>query len=112
MKTVCNDSKNQVLFSCGTHDGTFHADEVTACALLCLFGLIEVDKIVRTRDPEVLARCQYVCDVGGVYDPKIKRFDHHQVEYQGFFSSAGMILKYLLSQKFMSASMITLIICL
>ncbi len=102
MKTVCNDSKNQVLFSCGTHDGTFHADEVTACALLCLFGLIEVDKIVRTRDPEVLARCQYVCDVGGVYDPKIKRFDHHQVEYQGFFSSAGMILKYLLSQKFMT----------
>lgn len=79
----------------GTHNGSFHADEVTACALLSLFDLVDVDKIYRTRDPELLARCEYVCDVGGIYDPKNRLFDHHQVDYQGSLSSAGMILLYL-----------------
>lgn len=81
--------------SFGTHDGTFHADEVTACALLLLFNKIDEDKIVRSRDPSVLEQCEYICDVGGVYDPSLKRFDHHQHEYQGPMSSAGMILLHL-----------------
>ena len=81
--------------SFGTHDGTFHADEVTACALLLLFDLIDRDKIFRTRNLDKLAYLEYVCDVGGIYDPLIKRFDHHQVEYKGSLSSAGMVLKYL-----------------
>ncbi|CDZ80284.1 hypothetical protein BN1013_00792 [Candidatus Rubidus massiliensis] len=81
--------------SVGTHDGTFHADEVTACALLLLFDLVDEDKIFRTRDPKELSKCEYVCDVGGIYDPSQKLFDHHQVEYQGPLSSAGMILLYL-----------------
>lgn len=79
----------------GTHDGAFHADEVTACALLILFDLVDKNKIIRTRDPKELETCEYVCDVGGIYDPKQKLFDHHQVEYQGSLSSAGMVLKYL-----------------
>lgn len=81
--------------SVGTHDGPFHADEVTACALLTNYGLIDRDKIVRTRDPAKLANCEYVCDVGGVYDPAKKLFDHHQHDYQGGLSSAGMVLQYL-----------------
>lgn len=81
--------------SCGTHDGTFHADEITACALLMLFDLIDEDKIIRSRDLNVLATCEYVCDVGGVYDPLHKLFDHHQADYQGPLSSAGMVLQYL-----------------
>lgn len=85
----------KILRSLGTHDGTFHADEVTACALLLIFDLIDKEKIVRTRDMEVLSRCEYVCDVGGIYDPKQKLFDHHQVQYQGMMSSAGMVLLYL-----------------
>lgn len=85
----------KLLRSCGTHDGTFHADEVTACALLCLFDLIDEGSIIRTRDLEILSRCEYVCDVGGVYDPARKLFDHHQVDYQGPLSSAGMVLLYL-----------------
>lgn len=88
--------------SFGTHDGSFHADEVTACSLLLLFDLIDRDKIVRSRDPDVLARCDYVCDVGGVYDPSKRRFDHHQVDYQGQMSSAGMILLYLKNQEIIS----------
>lgn len=81
--------------SFGTHDGSFHADEVTACALLLVFDLIDLNSIVRSRDPEVLRSCEYVCDVGGIYDPAKKRFDHHQISYDGNLSSAGMILIYL-----------------
>lgn len=86
--------------SFAAHDGTFHADEVTACALLLLFDLIDKDKIYRTRDPDVLKQCEFVCDVGGVYDPQHKLFDHHQADYQGPLSSAGMIWKYLHEMQF------------
>jgi uncharacterized UPF0160 family protein len=81
--------------SFGTHDGSFHADEVTACSLLLVFGLIDRDKVVRTRDPRKLEACDFVCDVGGVYDPHARRFDHHQIDYEGPLSSAGMVLLYL-----------------
>jgi len=88
-------SKHKIPRSFGTHDGTFHADEVTACAILLLFDYIDEDKIRRTRDHAVLETCDFVCDVGGIYDPKRRLFDHHQVNYQGSLSSAGMILQYL-----------------
>ena len=81
--------------SFGTHDGSFHADEVTACSLLLLFNRIDRDKVHRTRDEAVLRRCDYVCDVGGEYEPKRRRFDHHQADYRGEMSSAGMVLLYL-----------------
>ncbi len=87
--------------SLGTHDGSFHADEVTACSLLLLFDRIDRDKVYRTRDPKIHDRCDYVCDVGGVYDPATRRFDHHQAEYQGGMSSAGMIFLYLKDQGLM-----------
>lgn len=86
------------LRSLGTHDGSFHADEVTACSLLLLFNQIDRDKVYRTRDPKVHERCDYVCDVGGVYDSAKRRFDHHQAGYQGSMSSAGMVLLYLKEQ--------------
>ncbi|MBM3193315.1 MAG: MYG1 family protein [Chlamydiae bacterium] len=88
--------------SCGVHSGEFHADEVTASALLIHFKLIDQDKIVRTRDLSHLASCDFVCDVGGIFDPKKRRFDHHQVAYQGELSSAGMILEYLRDEKIIS----------
>jgi uncharacterized UPF0160 family protein len=86
---------SKIARSFGTHDGSFHADEVTACALLLLFDRIDRDKIIRTREMSQLSECEYVCDVGGVYDPALKLFDHHQQDYQGPLSSAGMILNYL-----------------
>lgn len=89
---------NKIKRSVGTHDGSFHADEVTACALLVLFDLVDREKIFRTRDMEKLAACEYVCDVGGVYNPDLKRFDHHQSDYQGELSSAGMVWLYLKDQ--------------
>ena len=84
--------------SFGTHDGSFHADEVTACALLLLHKRVDRGLIERTRDSDKLAKCDYVCDVGGEYDAKKRRFDHHQAEYQGPMSSAGMVLLYLKEQ--------------
>ena len=59
-----------------THDGKFHADDVFAVSAL---GLLEPDAlIVRTRNPERIAKGDYVVDVGGVYEPEANRFDHHQ----------------------------------
>ena len=81
--------------SFGTHDGTFHADEVTACALLVIHDLIDRDKVHRTRNSQDLATYAFVCDVGGEYCAESKRFDHHQASYQGELSSAGMIWRYL-----------------
>jgi uncharacterized UPF0160 family protein len=89
------ENKKKIPRSFGTHDGTFHADEVTACALFLVFDLIDADKIIRSRNLDELSKCEYVCDVGGVYDPQRKLFDHHQLEYQGNLSSAGMVLLHL-----------------
>ncbi len=87
--------------SFGTHNGSFHADEVTACSLLLLFDRIDRNKIQRTRDPAILETCEYVCDVGGIYNPALKRFDHHQADYRGPLSSAGMVLLYLKDSGFL-----------
>ena len=59
------------------HDGRFHADDIFACATLQIL-LKGTGKIVRTRDPNIIAQADYVMDVGGIYDPAQKRFDHHQ----------------------------------
>ena len=86
------------LRSVGTHSGPFHADEVVACALLVVYDLVDCDRIVRTRDADKLAECEFVCDVGGIYSPEEKLFDHHQADYNGSFSSAGMVWRYLRDQ--------------
>lgn len=78
----------------GTHDGPFHADDVLAAALIRAF--LDPDaQVVRSRDPEVLATADIVYDVGGVFDPETRRFDHHQRDYEGQRSSAGMVLDWL-----------------
>jgi uncharacterized UPF0160 family protein len=96
-------SHSKIARSFGTHDGSFHADEVTACALLLLFNLIDRDKIVRSREMSELNQCEYICDVGGIYDYSKKLFDHHQQDYQGPLSSAGMILNYLFENKILDS---------
>lgn len=62
-----------------THDGRFHADEVLATAVLS--ALFPEAEVVRTRDPELIrsdAPSDLIYDVGGVHDPVLGRFDHHQ----------------------------------
>lgn len=59
-----------------THNGGFHADDVFAAAALTL--LYPDAEVVRSREDEVITSADIVIDVGGKYDPDIKRFDHHQ----------------------------------
>ncbi len=70
----------------GTHDGTFHCDEVLAISMLQLLPEYKDAVVVRTRDPAKLAQCQIVVDVGSEYDPARLRLDHHQ---RGFASTLG-----------------------
>jgi uncharacterized UPF0160 family protein len=53
----------------GTHNGTFHADDVYAAVFL--MKLYEDAEIIRSRDPNVLATCDIVFDVGR------GKYDHH-----------------------------------
>lgn len=62
----------------GTHDGTFHCDEVLACSLLKMLPEFKDAEIIRTRKPDILECCDVVVDVGGVYDETKHRYDHHQ----------------------------------
>ncbi|MEM8896110.1 MAG: MYG1 family protein, partial [Bacteroidota bacterium] len=62
----------------GTHNGSFHPDDVFAVACIQLLEGKENVKIVRTREQETLDTCDWVVDVGREYDSERKRFDHHQ----------------------------------
>lgn len=59
-----------------THSGSFHADEVFAIAALGLLG--DSVEVVRTRDPDALARADLRVDVGFRHDASTGDFDHHQ----------------------------------
>ena len=99
-----------------THEGSFHADDVVAAAVLSL--LFNDPQIVRTRDMELINSLQNSCvvDVGEVYDAEKLRFDHHQRTFtfkrpNGIsYSSAGLIWmhygKQLISKSVANASFI------
>ena len=62
------------------HNGSFHADDIFACAILSLYLDMQKQRyrIIRTRDEEIIQSADYVVDVGGVHDDETNRFDHHQ----------------------------------
>ena len=74
------------IITIATHDGVFHADDVFAVAVVLMvvgprydpFTGEERVRIVRTRDRKTINAADIVIDVGGVYDKKTDRFDHHQ----------------------------------
>ncbi|XP_050452710.1 MYG1 exonuclease isoform X1 [Cataglyphis hispanica] len=90
----------------GTHDGTFHCDEVLACALLKLLPQYKNASIVRSRTQSVLETCDIVVDVGGVYDPSKHRYDHHMREFQETMSSLMKKPEYNWTIKLSSAGLI------
>lgn len=82
----------------GTHNGHFHADEALAVFLLRLLPEYTSSPLLRTRNPEELAKCHTVVDVGGEYDASTNRFDHHQRGFNAVFpgrntklSAAGLV---------------------
>ena len=63
-----------------THNGSFHADDIFACAALTAY-LEDQNipyKIIRSREDAVIEKADYVIDVGGIDDMEKNRFDHHQ----------------------------------
>lgn len=83
------------------HDGSFHADDVTAVAILSLYFKQQGKriKVIRTRDQSIIAKADIVCDVGGIYDTDKNRFDHHQTGGAGNrengvpYASVGLVWK-------------------
>ena len=84
-----------------THNGSFHADDIFAAATLSLMleKRGESFKIIRTRNHEIINKGDYVFDVGGIYDEKTDRFDHHQLDFKEkrenniLYSSFGLVWK-------------------
>lgn len=78
-----------------THTAPHHADEVFATVMLSfLFDVV----LYRTRDKSIIDSSDaIVYDVGNEFDPKRKRFDHHQKNFSESrrdgikYSSAGLI---------------------
>ena len=56
----------------------FHCDEVMATTMLLYTKEYANAAIVRTRNDQLLDQLDIICDVGSIYDPERKRFDHHQ----------------------------------
>jgi hypothetical protein len=85
----------------GTHNGSFHCDEVLGCFMIRLTKKFEEAEIIRSRDQKVLDTMDAVLDVGGIYDPATDRYDHHQRGFEQAFghgfvtklSSAGLVYK-------------------
>lgn len=79
-----------------THSGVWHLDEAMAVAILV--EVARVAGVVRTRDPEVIQAARHrsaytaVVDVGGVYDPSLSLFDHHQRGCQAVSPATGQRL--------------------
>jgi uncharacterized UPF0160 family protein len=83
-----------------THSSGFHTDDIFAVAtLLLVLGDDTNVSIVRSRDMSVIEKGDYVVDVGGIYDPSINRFDHHQAGGAGKrengvpYASFGLVWK-------------------
>ncbi|MDH5442326.1 MAG: MYG1 family protein [Candidatus Nomurabacteria bacterium] len=87
-----------------THNGSFHSDDVFACATLQIWldqqgKKYSVHRVGHT-DPLVTSG-DYVFDIGGIYNPETNRFDHHQsggagkrangIEYASF----GLVWKHI-----------------
>lgn len=83
-----------------THSGNFHVDDLFAVAALQMLHGVEHTEVLRSRDPEVWASGDYVLDVGNVYDPLTKRYDHHQHGGGGArangipYSALGLVWKH------------------
>ncbi|MGO4479132.1 MYG1 family protein [Massilia sp. 2TAF26] len=78
-----------------THGGKFHADDAWAVAVI--YVLYPEAELVRTRDPVIIESGDVVIDVGGIWDPALGRFDHHQKGFSGArqtgvpYASAGLV---------------------
>lgn len=93
-----------------THDGFMNADEILAAGIILLKVILDPLMtnrrvyVLRTRAyPAGVRPPDYTVDLGGVYDPEARRFDHHKVEADRddvrlfgkpyLMASAGMVFR-------------------
>ncbi|XP_043239617.1 MYG1 exonuclease-like isoform X3 [Amphibalanus amphitrite] len=83
MTTMVSEMKKfkKAVHKIGTHNGTFHCDEVLAVSMLKMLPECQDAEIIRSRDEDMLKECDIVVDVGAVYDPDNHRYDHHQKSF-------------------------------
>ncbi len=80
-----------------THDGSFHADECMAVAVLKKIN--PSLNVVRTRDAEKIKSLDARVDIGFNYNPATNDYDHHQKGGAGVrenkvpYASAGLVWK-------------------
>jgi uncharacterized UPF0160 family protein len=92
---VKTNTKKDSQLTAATHDGSNHADDAYAGAMLQK-EFADV-RFIRTRNSEILKEAAIVFDVGGEYAPERNRFDHHQRGGAGErengapFASAGLV---------------------
>jgi len=67
------------------HGSKFHCDDATAVALLRHLPWLKDAKVIRTLDNAVLSSATVVADIGGEYDHKKHRYDHHQKGFSEVF---------------------------
>lgn len=75
-----------------THNKIFHADEVTAVALLKIFTDYEIEVCRLNHNTINFTKYDMAIDIGKKFDG-VKYFDHHQ--YKGGKSSAGLIWDFI-----------------
>ena len=87
------DTDREKYYVIGTHNGIFHSDEVVAVALLAFLHKGEKIVVIRTRNEDLLKKCDICVDVGG------GKFDHHLPGYDKrregeegiLYASAGLV---------------------
>lgn len=87
MTQSINGRRENILIA--THSDRFHMDDVIACFMLQ--QIYPESRIIRTRDLEEIAKADIAVDVGSVYNPEKKRYDHHQRGFNEVYSSAHSI---------------------
>jgi len=83
------------MLTVATHSGSFHADDCFAYAILRAATKGELT-LARSRDKADWDRADVVFDVGGVFDPAKRRYDHHMRDKPlrpngESYSSAGLV---------------------
>ena len=76
----------------GTHSGTFHSDEVVAIALYSFTKPYEKIYVVRSRDKDILSKCDISVDYGGGdYDHHIPGYNERRANNGTKYASAGLV---------------------
>jgi transketolase C-terminal domain/subunit len=94
-RLVVNNNERRPIMLIVTHGGKFHADDAWAVAVIKV--CTPRRELVRTRDQAIIDRGDIVIDVGGIWDPALGRFDHHQKGFSGArqsgvpYASAGLV---------------------